>query len=166
MNKIRLTRPSWRVFPASYDDIATFNGINGTNGAASSPQDGVFLLSVYTIPSKWLVEPVGEIVNQVVTSLGTLRSCKLTENGTNMSRYQVEYFNKRHAAYAFSCLGGFRLDVCFFFPFSLAFAFFESAILILGFCRVFISMFPLMHRKRFLFCLTIELPALAPLGAL
>lgn len=51
-----------------------------------------------------------------------------------------------------------------FFPFSLAFVFFEM--LILGFCRVFISMFLLMHVKRFLFCLAIELPALAPLGAL
>ncbi|KAI2697701.1 hypothetical protein CBS147332_8684 [Penicillium roqueforti] len=110
MNKIRLTRPSWRVFPASYDDIATFNGSNGAVSSVSVPQGGAFLLDVYTIPSKWLVEPVEEIVNQVVASLGTLCSCKPTENGTSMSRYQVEYFNKRHAAYAFSCLGGFRLD--------------------------------------------------------
>ncbi|KGO63662.1 RNA recognition motif 2 [Penicillium italicum] len=113
MNKIRLTRPTWRVFPASYEEIANFKGTNRSKGAASSsssPQNGAFLLSVYTIPSQWLMEPMDDVVQQVVASLGTLRSCKLIENGTNMSRYQVEYFNKRHATYAFSCLGGFRLE--------------------------------------------------------
>lgn len=167
MNKIRLTRPTWRVFPASLEEIANFNGTNSTKGAASSvtvPRDGAFLLSVYTIPSQWLMEPMEEIVKHVVSSLGTLRSCKLIENGTNMSRYQVEYFNKRHAAYAFSCLGGFRLDVSFFL-FSFCFCVLESAMLILVFCRVFVSMSPLMQQKIFLFWLTFERPALAPLRA-
>ncbi|CAG8901923.1 unnamed protein product [Penicillium egyptiacum] len=110
MNKLRQTRPSWRVFSASCEEIANFNMTAGSARSVSVPQDGVFLLSVYTIPSQWLMEPMEDIVKHVLSSLGTLRSCKLIENGTNMSRYQVEYFNKRHAAYAFSCLGGFRLD--------------------------------------------------------
>ncbi|EKV20230.1 Meiosis protein MEI2, putative [Penicillium digitatum Pd1] len=113
MKKIRLTRPTWRVFPASGEEIANFKGTNRVKGAALSssvPQDGAFLLSVYAIPSQWLMEPMDDVVQHVAASLGTLRSCKLIENGTNMSRYQVEYFNKRHATYAFSCLGGFRLE--------------------------------------------------------
>ncbi|KAJ5470868.1 RNA recognition motif 2 [Penicillium desertorum] len=110
MKQIRLTRPAWRVFAASCEEIANFNRIAGSATSASVPQDGVFLLSVYTIPSQWLMEPMEDIVKHVLASLGSLRSCNLIENGTNMSRYQVEYFNKRHAAYAFSCLGGFKLD--------------------------------------------------------
>jgi hypothetical protein len=118
MKQIRLTRPAWRVFAASCEEIANFNRIAGSATSASVPQDGVFLLSVYTIPSQWLMEPMEDIVKHVLASLGSLRSCNVIENGTNMSRYQVEYFNKRHAAYAFSCLGGFKLDV---FPFSPSF---------------------------------------------
>lgn len=130
-------------------------------------QDGAFLLSVYIIQNQWFMEPMEDVVRQVVTSLGTPRSCKLIENGTNMGRYQVEYFNKRHATYAFSCLGGFKLEVSFFssFAFIFAFVFFESGMLTLGSCRVFVSMSLLMHRKRFLLCLIFELPALAPLRA-
>lgn len=169
MKKIRQTRPAWTVMPANCKDIANFKGTNGANSSFSVHQDGAFLLSVYTIPNQWLMEPMNDVVRQVVTCLGTPRSCKLIENGTNMSRYQVEYFNKRHAAYAFSCLGGFKLEVSFFFfLFFLSFfsfVFFESGMLTLGLCRVFVSMSLLMHRKRFLFCLIFELPALAPLRA-
>ncbi|CAI7629015.1 unnamed protein product [Penicillium glandicola] len=112
MNKIRLTQPTWRVFPATAQEISNFNKANGPNGAISISllQDGAFLLSVYTIPNQWPMEPVDDIVKHVVASLGTLRFCKLIENGTNMSRYHIEYLNVRHAAYAFSCLGGFRLE--------------------------------------------------------
>ncbi|KAJ5518421.1 RNA recognition motif 2 [Penicillium expansum] len=113
MNKIRLTRPTWRVFPASCEEITNFKGTSRSKGVASSssvPRDGTFLLSVYTIPSQWLMEPMDDVVQHVVASLGTLRSCKLIQNGMNMSHYQVEYFNKRHATYAFSCLAGFRLE--------------------------------------------------------
>ncbi|KAJ5504677.1 RNA recognition motif 2 [Penicillium fimorum] len=106
MNKIRSTRPGWRVFPSTAREIASLNGTNGPS--ASAPSDGAFLLSVFT--TQWLMEPMDRVVEDVVASLGKLRSCKLIENGTNMSRYHVEYFNVRHAAYAFSCLGGFRLD--------------------------------------------------------
>ncbi|KAJ5261886.1 hypothetical protein N7505_008753 [Penicillium chrysogenum] len=110
MKQIRQIRPSWRVFAAGREEIAKFNRIAGSAPSASVPQDGVFLLSVSTIPGQWLMEPMEDIVNHVLASLGSLRSCSLIENGTNMSRYQVEYFNKRHAGYAFSCLGGFKLD--------------------------------------------------------
>ncbi|KAJ5932716.1 hypothetical protein N7516_007205 [Penicillium verrucosum] len=110
MNKIRQTRPAWRVMPANCKDLANFKGTNGANTSSSVHQDGAFLLSVYTIQNQWLTEPMEDVVRQVVTSLGTPRSCKLIENGTNMGRYQVEYFNKRHATYAFSCLGGFKLE--------------------------------------------------------
>ncbi|KAJ5202400.1 hypothetical protein N7449_004479 [Penicillium cf. viridicatum] len=110
MKKIRQTRPAWSVMPANCKDIANFKGINGANSSFSVHQDGAFLLSVYAIPNQWLMEPMDDVVRQVVTCLGTPRSCKLIENGTNMSRYQVEYFNKRHAAYAFSCLDGFKLE--------------------------------------------------------
>ncbi|KAJ6186348.1 RNA recognition motif 2 [Penicillium mononematosum] len=110
MKQIRLTRPSWRVFAAGCEEIANFNRIAGSAPSASVPRDGVFLLSVCTIPSQWLMEPMEDIVKHVLASLGSLSSCNLIENGTNMSRYQVEYFNKRHAAYAFSCLDGFKLD--------------------------------------------------------
>lgn len=114
MNKIRQTRPAWRVMPANCKDLANFKGTNGANTSSSVHQDGAFLLSVYTIQNQWLTEPMEDVVRQVVTSLGTPRSCKLIENGTSMGRYQVEYFNKRHATYAFSCLGGFKLEVSFF----------------------------------------------------
>ncbi|KAJ5822902.1 Meiosis protein MEI2 [Penicillium robsamsonii] len=106
MNKIRSTRPGWRVFPSTAREIANLNGTNGPSASALS--DGAFLLSVFV--TKWLMKPMDGVVENVVASLGKLRSCKLIENGTNMSRYHVEYFNVRHAAYAFSCLGGFRLD--------------------------------------------------------
>lgn len=114
MKNIRQTRPAWHVMPANCKEIANFKGTSGANSSSSVHQDGAFLLSVYTIPNQWLLEPMDDVVQQVVTSLGTPRSCKLLENGTNMSRYQVEYFNKCHAAYAFSCLGGFKLEVYFF----------------------------------------------------
>lgn len=167
MKQIRLTRPSWRVFAASYEEIANFNRIAGSAPSASVPQDGVFLLSVYTIPSQWLMEPMEDIVKHVLASLGSLRSCNLIENGTNMSRYQVEYFNKRHAAYAFSCLGGFKLDVFPFFCLLLfAFCFLESAMLILVVYRVFVSMSPFVQKKTYLPRLISETPALAPLRAL
>ncbi|KAJ5394113.1 uncharacterized protein N7487_011754 [Penicillium crustosum] len=110
MKNIRQTRPAWHVMPANCKEIANFKGTSGANSSSSVHQDGAFLLSVYTIPNQWLLEPMDDVVQQVVTSLGTPRSCKLLENGTNMSRYQVEYFNKCHAAYAFSCLGGFKLE--------------------------------------------------------
>lgn len=56
--------------------------------------------------------------------------------------------------------------VFFFLSFSFfTFVFFESGMLTLGLCRVFVSMSLLMHRRRFLFCLTFELPASAPLRA-
>ncbi|KAJ5375353.1 Meiosis protein MEI2 [Penicillium concentricum] len=105
MNKIRSTRPGWRVFPCTGREISN---LNETNGSASAPSDGAFWLSVFT--TQWLMEPMDGVVEDVVASLGKLRSCKLIETGTNMNRYHVEYFNVRHAAYAFSCLGGFRLD--------------------------------------------------------
>ncbi|KAJ5173964.1 Meiosis protein MEI2 [Penicillium coprophilum] len=109
MNKIRLTRPGWRVSPSTAQEFANFNGTNGSAfSTISASSDGAFLLSVFT--TQWLMEPMDGIIQDVVASLGTMRSCKLVENGTNMSRYRVEYFNVRHAAYAFSCLGGFRLD--------------------------------------------------------
>ncbi|KAJ5205612.1 RNA recognition motif 2 [Penicillium cf. griseofulvum] len=113
MNKIRSTRPGWRVFPSTAQEIATLNGSNDSvSSPAPAPQDGAFLLSVFT--SRWLMEPMDGVVQDVVASLGTLRSCKLIENGPNMSRYHVEYFNLRHATYAFSCLNGFKLDsLCF-----------------------------------------------------
>ncbi|KAF4767279.1 hypothetical protein HAV15_009254 [Penicillium sp. str.  len=85
MKQIRQTRPAWRVMPANCKDIANFRELPG-------------------------LIPLSLFIRMVVASLGTPRSCKLLENGTNMSRYQVEYFNKRHAAYAFSCLGGFKLE--------------------------------------------------------
>ncbi|KAJ5415306.1 hypothetical protein N7465_004001 [Penicillium sp. CMV-2018d] len=109
MNKIRQTRPAWRVVAANCKEIADFKGTKA-NSSLSVHQDGTFLLSVYTIPNQWPMEPKDDVVRQLVTSLGTPDSCKLIEKGTNMSRYQVEYFNKSHAAYAFSCLGGFKLE--------------------------------------------------------
>ena len=163
MNKIRQTRPAWRVVAANCKEIADFKGTKA-NSSLSVHQDGTFLLSVYTIPNQWPMEPKDDVVRQLVTSLGTPDSCKLIEKGTNMSRYQVEYFNKSHAAYAFSCLGGFKLEVSFFF--FLFPPFFESGMLTSGLCRVFVSMSLVMHRKTFLLCLLIfELPALAPLRA-
>lgn len=115
--------------PANCKEIANFKGPNTTNSSVSAPQDGAFLLSVYTIPNQWLLDPMDDVVRQVVTCLGTPRSCNLLENGTRMSRYRVEYFNQRHAAYAFSCLAGFKLEVCFFFFFF--FFFLPSSVLLL-----------------------------------
>lgn len=129
MKRIRQTHPAWRVMPANCKEIANFKGPNTTNSSVSAPQDGAFLLSVYTIPNQWLLDPMDDVVRQVVTCLGTPRSCNLLENGTRMSRYRVEYFNQRHAAYAFSCLAGFKLEVCFFF--SSFFFFLPSSVLLL-----------------------------------
>ncbi|KAJ5972664.1 Meiosis protein MEI2 [Penicillium vulpinum] len=112
INKIRQVRPDWQIVPTTSQEIANFHGENGTKRAAFATvsQDGGFLLSVYAIPSQWTMRPMEVTVREVVASLGTLRTCKIIEQEAGMSRYYVEYFNVRHAVYAFSCLNGFKFD--------------------------------------------------------
>jgi hypothetical protein len=45
-----------------------FHGMDGLSNISSVPQDGVFLLSVSTIPGQWLMEPMEDIVNHVLAS--------------------------------------------------------------------------------------------------
>jgi hypothetical protein len=142
MNKIRSARPGWRVFPSTAQEIAALNGSNeSAPSPAPAPQDGAFVLSVFT--NQWLVEPMDGVVQDVVASLGTPRFCKLIESGPNSSRYHVEYYNLGHAAYAVSCLNGFKLDVFFIF-----FSVLGSATLILVSHRVFVSRFTQLRRKK------------------
>lgn len=116
MNKIRLSRPEWQVTPATAHEIANFTG---SNKVLSVPQDGEFDFSVHADPAEWMmmVQQLHEIVDSLIASFGAIRSCAIVEEGTSMRKYHIRYFNTHQAAYAFSCLDGYKVEVLFSPPF-------------------------------------------------
>jgi hypothetical protein len=108
--RVRYAHRDWAVDLASAQDIA-----NLTNSydipSTSNTNDGQLTVTIRSTDGTRLTEDHYDLVERVIRSLGDVHLCRTIEQGPIAQRYRVEFYNTRHASYAFSCLQEFKYEV-------------------------------------------------------
>ncbi|KAJ5302052.1 hypothetical protein N7508_006915 [Penicillium antarcticum] len=108
IDQLRNTHPEWIVNLASAREIADITK-NVDIPSTANTNDGKLTVTVRNI-GKRLTESYHNLVEGLIRRLGEVRSFQLFENGPVAQKYHVEFYNTRHAFYAFACLQGFKYE--------------------------------------------------------